>query len=452
MLSVAPDGSLLFSTGRSGIDNVHRLDPATGGERPVTDVPIGAYYPREHDGTLYFSVPTVSGERLSRLELSDRRIARLPAAPRRPSVYERPAAYAAEVYDLPANVEVREYPTRNFSNTLGGMKLHSWSFNGSYVNPGLSAQLSNALNTASVDLTGFYNINEDRYAGGAVVNYGGLFGVVSLAGIYGDRNTLAQEDRTDSLRIFGQEFSELSIGPTVTVPLQWVAGNAITSIAPRLGYRYVALRDAEGEGRLPEDFSNLTFGLAASSLRRTALRQVQPRVGFEAAVTYDRALGGGERSGERFLARSSTYLPSVFRTHGLRIDADYQHEQAENLYQYTDNFAYARGYVQPLADWVYRLGINYQLPLLYPDIGGNVAFLKRVRLLGFFDYSKFAIDAFPNARFEERSLGYQLFLDVAWLNTAEIAIGFQGAHLFDDDLFATDEDSFQTRLLLTGRF
>ena len=453
MLRVTQDGQLVFVSGRSGIDNIYRLDPATSELDQLTDVAIGAYFPYlAAGGTLYYSAPNGRGDRIQQLTPEMRPRGGIPLAPAQPSIFERPAAFAAEEVNLPAEVTVPgDYPVRDFSNTFGGLKLHSWSFNGSYVNPGLSAQANNALNTVAITAAGFYNINEERFAGLASVAYGGLFPTVILSGGYGDRNTLIQAARTDSLRILRQEFSELSLGATVNVPLEWVRGNYFTNFTPSIGYRYVSLRDAEGESLLPRNFSNVSAGFLLSHLRRTALRQVQPRLGAVVSAAYDRALGD-TKPGERIFVNSFYFLPSPFKTHGIRIDAAYQSEQAENRYQYTDNFQYARGYVQPLADWVYRLGVNYQLPLLYPDIGGNFIYLKRIRALGFFDYSRLAIDAFPNARFTERSVGYQLFFDTTWLNTGDIAIGVEGAFQLDDDVFATDEDNLQTRLLLSGRF
>ncbi|WP_420459221.1 TolB family protein [Neolewinella sp.] len=453
MLRVSAEGQLVFVSGRSGIDNVYRLDPATGEFDQLTDVAIGAYFPYlAPGGTLYYSAPNGRGDRLQQLPPQMVPKGRIPLKPAQPSIFERPAAFAAEETNLPTEVTVAgDYPVRNFSNTFGGLKLHSWSFNGSYINPGVSAQANNALNTLAITAAGFYNINEERFAGLASVAYGGLFPTIILASGYGDRNTLIQAPRTDSLRISRQEFSELSLGATVNVPLEWVRGNYFTDFIPTVGLRYVSLRDAERESLLPRSFSNASAGFLLSHFQRTALRQVQPRLGAVVSVAYDRALGN-TKPGERLFVSSFYFLPSPFKTHGIRIDADYQREQAENRYQYTDNFRYARGYVQPLADWVYRLGVNYQLPLLYPDIGGNFIYLKRIRALGFFDYSRLAIDAFPNAKFTERSVGYQLFFDTTWLNTGDIAIGVEGAFRLDDDVFATDEDNLQTRLLLSGRF
>ena len=450
MLSVTETGELLYSNGRSGVDNVYRLDPRSGRPVQLTNVAIGAYYPHLSGDTLYYARPTPDGERLSVLEAATGAGFIAPARPA-PSFFERPAAYAAEAVDLPTTLAVREYPVRNFSNTFGGIKLHSWSFNGSYVTPGLEVAFANALNTLELGIDGRYNINEDRYSGGLTATYGGLYPVIELEGRYRDRNTTVQQARTDSLRFFSQEFSQLTLGPTVRLPLQWVAGNQVTGLVPSVGYEYTALRDAE-EGVLPTNFGNLSLGLSFSTLRRTALRQVQPRLGLTAVVAYDRALGG-ESPGERLLLRSSLFLPGAFPTHGLRIDLATQREQAENLYQYPDVFQYARGYAAPLNDRVYRLGINYQLPVLYPDLGLlGITYFKRIRLNAFYDYSRFTIDAFAGAEFDERSVGGQFFFDNVWLNTQDITLGLELAYRLDRDPFSAEQNEVQFRLLLSGGF
>ena len=451
MLNVTEEGDLLYVGGQSGTDNVYRLDPGTGEEEQLTDVAIGAYYPLLTGDRLYYSSPTPRGERLHLLELEDegsRLVVQRPAAPK---FFERPAAFAAELRNLPAEVEERAYPITDFSNTLGGVKLHSWSFNGSYVTPGLSIEFANALNTVALSLDGLYNINEDRYSGGATFTYGGLFPVIELAGQYRDRNTIVQSTRTDSLRFFRQEFSELSLGPEVSVPLRWVVGNQFTSLTPSVGLQYYRLRDAES-GTLPQNFANLSLGTRFSSLQRTAVRQVQPRLGATARLQYDRALGDA-RSGARLLWQSSAYLPGLFATHGLRLDFDLQREQSENTYQYVDVFRYARGYDQPLNDRVYRIGVNYQLPLLYPDLGLlGITYFKRLRLLGFYDYSRYAIDAFEGLEFTNSSVGAQVYFDNVWFNAATIPLGVELAYRLDRDVFSTDERDLQIRLLVSGSF
>jgi hypothetical protein len=450
MLAVTQTGHLLFTNGRSGIDNVHRLDPATGEEQQLTNVRVGAYYPQLIGSTLHYSAPTPRGERLHLLTLVPGEEPEVRMLPTAPSFFERTEAFVAEARDLTAAVESANYPVENFSNTLGGIRLHSWSFNGSYVTPGLEIDFANALNTAEVTLAGLYNINEDRYSGGLTATYGGFFPVIELSGRYRDRNYFVQQDRRDSLRFFRQEFSQLSVGGSVRLPFEWVNGNFITTLVPSLGYQYVSQRGTES-GELPESFGNLAGGLTFNVLRRTAIRQVQPRWGVTVSADYDRALGDS-KPGERLLLRSSVYVPGMFLTHGIRLDADLQYEQAENLYQFPEIFRYARGFAAPLNDRVYRLGVNYQLPLLYPDFGIlGITYFKRIRLNGFYDYSRYRIDAF-DAEFREQSVGGQLFFDNVWLNTQDLTVGMELAYRLDEDIFSADDNDIQFRLLLSGAF
>jgi len=133
-LRVAPGGSLTFSSGTDGVDNVYRYtigDLHIGRLRQLTSESIGALHPRITDGgTLYYVSPTSHGLRLRQIVPADGSPEGLPpgleyAHPAWPSFFERPAAYAEEVVDLPATVEARDYPTSDVSNTLFGYKLHS---------------------------------------------------------------------------------------------------------------------------------------------------------------------------------------------------------------------------------------------------------------------------------------------------------------------------------------
>ncbi|WP_116125223.1 hypothetical protein [Lewinella sp. IMCC34183] len=451
MLTVTDAGDLLFTGGASGVDNVYRLPPDGGSPQPLTDVAIGAYYPSVTDGRLYYASPTPRGERLRILDLPTTGEGREITLPTGPSFFERPAAFAAEATDLPTELTVRDYPVRNFSNTLGGVKLHSWSFNGSYVTPGLAIEAANALNTAAVTLDGRYNINEARYSGGLSVAYGGLYPVLELEGRYRARNIISQVAGVDSFAFRAQEFDQLSLGPVVNVPLQWVSGNTYTNLQPSVGLQYYHLRDAE-EGVLPGNFTNLSLGMTFGVQQQQAYRQVQPRWGALATVAYDRALSS-DRAGERLLLRSSIYLPGLLRTHGIRLDLDAQTEQAENLYQYPDLFRYARGYAASLNDRVFRFGVNYHLPVVYPDLGIlGITYFKRIRFIGFFDYSRFTLDQPRELSFNQRSVGGQLFFDNVWLNAQLLPVGIEVAYRLDQDVFSSDPQDVQVRLLLTGSF
>jgi hypothetical protein len=89
---------------------------------------------------------------------------------------------------------------------------------------------------------------------------------------------------------------------------------------------------------------------------------------------------------------------------------------------------------------MYKWGINYHFPMLYPDAGfGNILYLLRVRANLFYDYTD-ATDFDNNgnkfsARF--RSTGAEITFDTKWWNEADASIGIRYSHLFDHELFGS---------------
>ncbi|MTB52007.1 PD40 domain-containing protein [Lewinella sp. W8] len=450
MLTVDEAGKLYFTSGRSGVDNIYRLDPTNRQLTQLTRATIGAAYPSVGaDGKIYYAEPQSTGMHLRVLAPSVAKAAGEPEADS-PGIFTRPKAFSAEEINIVRQLEQGEYPTENFSNTLGGIKLHSWSYNGSYVAPGLRIEATNALNTVDIGAEVLYNLNEERYSGGLQVDYGGLYPVLSAEAIFRDRNFSVLDPATDTIIVRRQEFNQLSFGAGARVPWQWVDGPMFTRLTPSVSYDYLTLNDANLED-LPDNFSSLGVGISFSSLRRIAYQNVQSRLGISLEVAYDRALGD-ENLGERLRLNSSLFLPGLWPNHGLRLDFGYQREDANLSYQYPDFFRYARGYAAPLNDQVSRFSVNYQLPLLYPDFGiAGITYFKRIRLNAFYDYSRYRIDQYDFTGVES-SVGGQLFFDNVWLNSSEITLGVETAYRLDPDIFSADENRWQFRLLFGGFF
>ncbi|MFK8164914.1 MAG: TolB family protein [Lewinella sp.] len=455
-LKVTPEGKLLFTSGRDGINNVYQFNGFNGITNQLTNVSIGAQWPHlSQAGNLYYSEATPLGLRLRRMDLSGEKnvsgwYAGLPGGmlPTGPSVFERPAAFAGEVYDLPAKVKTKTYPTSNFSDNLGGIQLHSWSFNGSYLAPGVTVQARNALNTIRFEANTDYNINEERTTTGISIDYGGFYPVVGLDFNTRGRAYAALQPRTDTVLFNVFRFDQLRAGISASIPWQWVNGDYRTELVPGISYTWNKLTNKE-EDLLPNTFGELGVRLRGSVLRRRAFRQVQSRFGASFSLVYDQGLG--EDIGNRFLLRSSVFLPGFSQTHGLRLDADFQAEDSGNNYQFPDGFFYARGYGAVLSDQISRLGVNYQLPVAYPDFGiAGITYFKRIRLNAFYDYSRRTIDQFDFVQ-SLSSVGGQVFFDNRWLNAQDITVGVEVAYLLDAAKVGIGQQA-QFRFLVSGGF
>ncbi|PHI20514.1 hypothetical protein CEQ90_07110 [Lewinellaceae bacterium SD302] len=449
-LTIGPRGQLYFTSPRNGNDQIYRLDPASGAMSRITDHPLGAYFPGVGPaGELVFSSPTPSGLELSRRNAPLEIEAGLRSSKSTFTTYDNEGS---NILDQP--IDRADFPTKEISDHFGGIRLHSWSYNGSYVEPGVAVEATNALNTISMAADVSYNYNEARTGGGFNLRYGGFYPVMELAGRYRERSVLVgNPDFLDSLAVNRSDFNELELSAGLEVPLRWLDGNFVIELQPGLALSNLRLRNrSQLDERLPDDNFSLEGSLLFRLLERRALQQVQPRLGLSLQLTANGILGGADQGG-RLLVRSSIFLPGLHRNHGLRLDVDVQHEQLLNPYQYSDRMQYVRGFYAPLNDRAVRLGVNYQLPLLYPDFGiAGITYFKRIRLNAFFDTGSFGLDVFDRD-FEMRSAGGEVFFDNVWLNTQDITVGLQAAYRLTTDFFAPlGESDLRLRVLVEGSF
>lgn len=460
-LRISPGDRLTFSSGRDGVDNVYQFNPVNGETVQLTNERIGALHPRMNQaGELYYVTPTPKGLRLRGMAIgapgNNGLYKNLASGlnPTGPSIYERPAAYAEEAVDLSTTVEIKDYPTSNVSDKLFGYKLHSWALAGSQVAPGFAVQGGNALNTIETTATVLYNTNNDELVTQAAVSYGGWFPVVTGVAAFSERQftqIFPGLDTTNRLTGVTQNLNQASFGLTASVPLNWVRGEFRTQVVPSAGLTQFILKDRLGE-ELPANFTGGRIGLNASTFRRRAFQQVFSTLGATISTIYDRGFGQ-EETGSRFLLRSRLQLPGLHRTHGIRLSFDYQQENSQNPYQYSDFFQYSRGYNTPLSDDVYRLGADYQLPVLYPDIGFlGIYYLKRIRLDVFADHGRYNLAQLREAQ-TINSAGVQFLFDGTTFNVGDVSFGVEVAWLLSNHVFGgSDKGRVRSSFLAVTTF
>jgi hypothetical protein len=106
-----------------------------------------------------------------------------------------------------------------------------------------------------------------------------------------------------------------------------------------------------------------------------------------------------------------------------------------NSYRFEDTFTNARGYSSNPFERIYRISVNYTLPLWYPDLAiGPVAFFKRFRGNLFYDYSEGRLLSLDT---QLRSYGIELVADFRLVRLAEIGAGVRlGRKIDANDYFA----------------
>ena len=162
------------------------------------------------------------------------------------------------------------------------------------------------------------------------------------------------------------------------------------------------------------------------------MQQIFPRFAQTINITYKTTLS--HYSGFQFVANGNLYLPGFLKTHSIVLNGAYLRKDSAGQVNFSSGFPFSRGYSSINLYKMYKWGIDYHLPVCYPDAGfGNIVYLLRVRANLFYDDTQ-ANDFFRNGnKFAAsfRSAGAEITFDTKWWNEANASIGIRYSHLFD---------------------
>ncbi|RYY13622.1 MAG: hypothetical protein EOO04_31585, partial [Chitinophagaceae bacterium] len=128
------------------------------------------------------------------------------------------------------------------------------------------------------------------------------------------------------------------------------------------------------------------------------------------------------------------YLPGVAKTHSLVLNTAFQARDTLRKAGFSNSFPFSRGYIAENYHHMFKLGVNYHLPLVYPDFGiASIVYFQRIRANLFYDFTRIN-DFASNGRFVAgnfRSVGAELFFDTKWWNQQPASFGIRYSHLLD---------------------
>jgi hypothetical protein len=439
--------TLVYSAGYSGIDNIYALDlDSQKNIRQLTSVPVGAYDPdiSEDGSKIVLTEFTDMGAQLTALSVDNYLNQSIKITSTEQQERYQIQRSATEKNIL-TDVSQRTYTGKAYNDLFRGMKLHSWSFGGETNLTAFSLQFQNILNDVQAELLSSYNTNEQALSFGGRLDIARWFTAINLATSVNDRSAYVLTS-ADTLNL--ESFTERNLSTGLSIPLRWIYGNYTTNL--RLSSAYVhRLNSAyeKQEGR-EESIGSIETSLSLSNIRRRAVQNVLPRFGQIFQFSFSQAITGA--SAEKFNLSASLFFPGLMKNHGIRIDGAYQKELLRNDYQFPDGFFYARGYGYPsFNDQVRRLGLNYQLPLLYPDWGfWGLIYFKRVRANLFYDIAQAKIHDLDFSR-TQSSTGAELLLDNTYFNVLPLTLGLRYSYLFDA---LPDQDNYDFSFFFIANF
>ena len=433
-----------FTASFSSIDNIYAIELSpialkntrksfSPSLQQVTSVPIGAYFPSIHptQNKLIFSQFDEQGYWLAESDLSEEHT----------SSYSVLEPYHQKAYNINAiseeggnilnKIPNKQYETSRYKGLLKGLKLHSWNLTPDIAVPSVDIQIDNVLQDFSINFLGGYNLNEQQPFYLASATIGKWYPNIR---VYAGSSRRAADFLTVVDTLAKQRFEQHTIGSTVSIPLTWNKGDYTSSVNPWMYYAHRFIRAAKFAEEVQDKFSIGTVGLGInlSNLKRTAYQNVNPRFGQSLQVSYNQTTDGLKSKKVRL--DGTFFLPGIGANHSLQVAAAYQKELLSNSYQFSDAFAYSRGYAAPINDEFVRYSLAYQLPLAYSDWGiWGITYFKRIRANVFFDYGKGKIrhDSTTN---KYRSCGVEILFDNNFFMELPVTLGCRNTFLVDKDV------------------
>ncbi|MEO8413667.1 MAG: hypothetical protein ABI472_08405 [Ginsengibacter sp.] len=396
---------------------------------------IGRYQPSVNDGHIVWSAFTAEGYRLKEVAKNQVQFKEVKTA----YFDKNTSGFGITALQKTNSNLLYRVPNDSFSVTKysKGFKLFNFhSIEPAADDPQYTLKLlgENILNTFQSQLAFTYDRAEKFKTLGYSATYGGWFPFLSAGVNYTfDRRTLYHGKQAD--------FNELEPFAGFNIPLNLSKGRSFTYI--NLGSQYV-YNQSNFKGAHKDTLGKIAYSYISSfasfshQVQKT-LQQIFPKFAQTIRITYKAPVS--HYNGFQFVANGNLYLPGFLKNHSIIVNGAYLKKDSIGEINFSSGFPFSRGYSSINLYEMYKWGIDYHLPLLYPDAGfGNIFYLLRVRTNLFYDHTK-ANHFYTNGnKFTAtfRSMGAEITFDTRWWNEASISAGVRYTRLLDNDIFGTN--------------
>ncbi|MCS3799410.1 TolB family protein [Niastella sp. OAS944] len=325
----------------------------------------------------------------------------------------------------------RTYPISRYHKAFNLINFHSWR---PYISdPDYTFSLigENVLNTLQTEIYFNYNTDEKYKDVGVSAIYGGWFPylVLGVAETF-DRKELDSPFKT---------WNELNGRFGLQLPFTFNGGRFYRrlNISGGINHHQVNYTLASKTRFADKQFEFVDGSVSFTMQSQVAKQHIYPRLGVSLLSRFRTIVSN--YSGYQWLTNGYLYLPGVFPTHNLVFNAAYQKRDTLTDYSFGSSFPTSRGYFginSFVFPEMYKLGVNYHMPLVYPDFGiGNIVYFQRLRVNGFFDYTylKYLRPKQSINDLELKSAGAELFFDTKWWNEYHVSFGIRYSRLIDVD-------------------
>ncbi|MEP7251063.1 MAG: hypothetical protein ABI683_01750 [Ginsengibacter sp.] len=396
-------------------------------------VGLGKYEPAVNDSMIAWTTFTSAGYKLDLIKKSDVVFEEL----NQNNLDENTSSFGVAsinnlnsnlVYSVPNDL----FTVKKYSKTFRLFNFHSLEPTIDDPEYTLTLLSENILNTMQSQLYFTYDRAEQFKKTGFQATYGALFPFLSSGISYTiDRRTFNSSQKP-------VYFNELEPYGGFNIPLNLSKGRSFTYI--NFGSQYV-YNSSSFKGSYKDTIGTVSYSYLNNFISFTqqiqkAKQQIFPHFAQSLVLSYKSALTN--YSSNQFIANGNIYFPGLMTTHSVVINGAFLAKDTLQQINFSSGFPFSRGYEAVNFYRMYKWGINYHFPLIYPDAGfASIFYLLRVRGNVFYDHT-YVKDFLPNANSYNaifRSTGVELNFDTKWWNQANISVGVRYSHLFDLGVF-----------------
>ncbi len=392
----------------------------------------GIYHPSVNGkNTLLVSAFTADGYRLAEYKSALNWVNISDAAfTQTPDLFVSNSLQKNKLTNLLQTVPDNKYPITTYHTTNKLFNFHSWR--PVYDDPELGYTFfgNDVLSKFNNALTYTYNRTDKSHTVGYTATYAGWYPLLSMEASHSFNRSI------DTAIGKSMQFNTAKFQTAISLPLSFIGGKFNQYINMGMGYNIEPfIYKGIGKNVLNNKAINYvnTF-LSFTNQGRQAIQNIFPSFAQSIGISYRDAFTF--RNSHKFTTNASFYFPGFFKNHSLVINGSFQkRDSLPDLF--SKSFSYSRGYEALSTRQMYKWGVNYHLPLLYPDWGfANLLFFQRIRTNLFYDYT--------NARarvngiltdIKQRSTGSEIYFDTKFWNALPISFGVRYSHLLDQDLF-----------------
>ena len=430
-----PQGDYIyFSAGHTGINNIYASNITTGDIFQVTSVRFGAFEPVVSDDSkkLFYSEYTADGYRIQKIDITPETWRPIDGTEENDLDFflnrlstEEDRAITDSTYTS------SDYKVKKFNAFTNGLfNFYGWLVLPNTPEYGVEVYTQNIMSTLRGTVGALYNTNENRFHYYARATYAALYPILELEYQTGNRHTALITNNDPAQEPFNQLWKEDFISGGIRLPFRLTQGTHNTNLTVQGRYETFTidfLDSADSKNVLAsEEFDAIRTNLTFSRSRLQAIQHFRPRWGQFVEAEYRQAT---EETAQRIQASVQLYFPGFFRTHSFNTRGVYKDENVVNAYRFTDNFQMPRGY-RPFPFTEVTMGsVNYELPIMYPDLSvSGLLFLQRLRTNFFYDH---AIGRLTNREITMKSPGAELYADLRLFRLFQMTLCFRYAFVED---------------------